>query len=124
MKVQICINTNEIKFDYEASIELELPYVPRKKDIIYLSYEYTELLRQKIIKKITDTNNYFPYRECLGFTTEYAGEDEEEKVDLDRLDIEDWIYVENIAIDTKDNSILVCLTNAWDTYNHRFKDID
>ena len=124
MKVKICINTSEIKFDDEATIELELPYVPRKKDIIFLSFEHSELLRQNIIKKIIDTNNYFPYRECLGFTTEYAEEDEDEKVDLDCLNIEEFIYVEDIAFYTSDNTILVCLTNSWDTYNHRFKSID
>ncbi len=77
---------------------------------MYLSEEHSEMLRQKIIKKIKETNNYFPYRECLGFFSPVVDEKEEDK-DLDYLNIEDWIYVGAVAIHTKDNTIVVGLTD-------------
>ena len=111
MKVKICINTHEIWFDEEACIELDLPYVPRKDDIIYLSEEQSEMLRQEIIDKILVTGNYFPYRECLGFRDEVTEKELEEDFDLEYLDIEDWIFVGAVSIHTKDNTIVVGLTD-------------
>ena len=52
MKVKVCINTHEIMFDRAASIELDLPYVPRVDDVMYLSNEQSEILRQKLSKKL------------------------------------------------------------------------
>ena len=99
-------------FDRAASIELDLPYVPRVDDVMYLSDEQSEMLRQKIIKKIIDTDNYFPYRECLGLFDHYKERGEENEVDLEYLGIEDWIYVEAVAMHTKDNTIIIGLTNS------------
>jgi len=106
MELRICINTANIAFDNDVMVKIDLPFVPTAGDIIYLTNDQREVLREKIIKK----GDYISYCSC--FYGKSIDAKKLEDYDIKDLSVEDWIYVEGVAIDAGSGIIWVGLNDG------------
>jgi hypothetical protein len=92
-KIMVHIKNHNEFIDSDVCVEIELPAVPRKGDILFLNEEQIQILENKAKSNLEIAQNYAPKWFYYGS----SGCKEPNENNLKDLKFEDAIYVDRVA---------------------------